>query len=229
MLFYWYTALCQDRSFGTDSLPLAGFRKVVVFALCFSGLGASPSLPFTNASLVSVRDPVGVRGRRFPGLGLMDLRMGTAVALSTVLAAYVAVVVIGVVNLIQRILTLAVAGRLVGFVSPSLRSLAGGRCTAGVVDLVPRTGRFAALVDPFKVQLAFVLVSLGDLPPQRHRDQTKLPVESRIARERLSASKTMLSELEPSPRDASEVAVLRARIHLADSCRATRLVIRQLE
>lgn len=221
--------MCQDRSFGTDSLPLAGFRKGVVFALSFSGLGASPSLPFTNTALVSVRDPVGVRGRRLPGLGLMDLRMGTAVALSTVLAAYVAVIMLGVVNLVERVLTLAVAGGLVGLMTPGLGRLAGGRRTAGVVDLVPRTGHFTALVDPFKVQLAFVLVSLGDLPPQCHRDQTKLPVESRIARERLSAAKTILSESAPSPRDASEVAVLRARIHLADSRRAKRLVIRQLE
>ncbi len=83
--------------------------------------------------------------------------------------------------------------------------------------------------DPLKMQLAFALVSLGDPPPQRHRDQTKLPVESRIARERLSAAKTILSELAPSPRDASEVAVLRARIHLADSRRAKRPVIRQSE
>ncbi|QDV23220.1 serine/threonine-protein kinase [Aureliella helgolandensis] len=89
-----------------------------------------------------------------------------------------------------------------------------------------------AVVDPddrLKLQLAYALVSLGDPPPQRRRDQTRSPDESRMARERLSAAKSLLSELKPSVHDASEFAVLRARIHFADSRRAKRPAIRQAE
>ncbi|WP_372894606.1 protein kinase [Stieleria sp.] len=89
-----------------------------------------------------------------------------------------------------------------------------------------------AVADPddrLKLQLAYAFVALGDPPPQRRRDQTRLPIESRIARERLSTAKTLLRELNPSLHEASEVAVLRARIHLADSRRAKRPAIRQSE
>ncbi len=89
-----------------------------------------------------------------------------------------------------------------------------------------------AVTDPddrLKLQLAYAYVSLGDPPPQRRRDQTGSSVESRIARERLSAAKSLLGELNPSVHEASEVAVLRARIHLADSRRAKRPAVRQSE
>lgn len=83
--------------------------------------------------------------------------------------------------------------------------------------------------DRLKLQLAYALVSLGDPPPQRRRDQGGSPVESRLARDRLLAAESLLSELNPSLRDASEVAVLRARIHLAESRRAKRPAIRRSE
>ncbi|TWU23499.1 Serine/threonine-protein kinase PknB [Novipirellula galeiformis] len=89
-----------------------------------------------------------------------------------------------------------------------------------------------AVADPddrLKLQLAHAFVSLGDPPPQRRRDQTGSPVESQIARERLSTAKSLLSDLDPSVHDASDVAVLRARIHLADSRRAKRPAVRQSE
>lgn len=83
--------------------------------------------------------------------------------------------------------------------------------------------------DQLKLQVAHALVSLGDPPPQRHRNQSGLPVKSQITRERLSAAKAILSELNPATHDASEVAVLRARIHLADSRRAKRPVVQRSE
>ncbi|TWT80441.1 Serine/threonine-protein kinase PknH [Planctomycetes bacterium CA13] len=89
-----------------------------------------------------------------------------------------------------------------------------------------------AVADPddrLKLQLAHAFVSLGDPPPQRHRDQSGWPAQSRIARERLSAANSLLSEWNPSEHDASEVAVLRARIHLATSRRAKRPAVRQSE
>ncbi|WP_231617503.1 serine/threonine-protein kinase [Novipirellula aureliae] len=89
-----------------------------------------------------------------------------------------------------------------------------------------------AVADPddrLKLQLAYAFISLADPSPQRRRDQAESPVESRIARERLSAAKSLLSELNPAAHGASEVAVLRARIHLADSRQAKRPVVRRSE
>ncbi|MCM2370303.1 serine/threonine-protein kinase [Aporhodopirellula aestuarii] len=89
-----------------------------------------------------------------------------------------------------------------------------------------------AVTDPddrLKLQLAYALVALGDPPAQRRRDQAEMPGESRTARERLSAARAILSELNPAAHDASEVSVLRARIHLADSRRAKRPAVRQSE
>ncbi|TWU59267.1 Serine/threonine-protein kinase PrkC [Rubripirellula tenax] len=89
-----------------------------------------------------------------------------------------------------------------------------------------------AVTDPddrLKLQLAYALVSLGDPLVQRRRDRTESLDESRIARDRLAAAKSLLSELNPSVHDASEVAVLRARIQLADSRRAKRPAVRQSE
>ncbi|KLU06728.1 serine/threonine protein kinase [Rhodopirellula islandica] len=89
-----------------------------------------------------------------------------------------------------------------------------------------------AVTDPddrLKLQLASAYVALGEPPPQRRRDEWGSPVESRIARERLSAAELLLSELTIPLHDASEVAVLRARIHLAKSRRAKRPAIRQSE
>lgn len=89
-----------------------------------------------------------------------------------------------------------------------------------------------AVTDPddrIKLQLAYAYVSLGDPPPRRRHDQNGSPVDSRIAQERLSAAKAILNELNSSIHNASEVAVLRARVHLADSRRAKLPVVRKTE
>ncbi|TWT64873.1 serine/threonine-protein kinase [Allorhodopirellula solitaria] len=79
------------------------------------------------------------------------------------------------------------------------------------------------------LQLANAYVSLGDPPAQRRRHQIDSPVSSRIQRDRLAAGKAILDEWNPSTQDAGEVAVLRARIHLIESRRAKRPVVRRSE
>ncbi|QDT11993.1 serine/threonine-protein kinase [Planctomycetes bacterium K23_9] len=83
--------------------------------------------------------------------------------------------------------------------------------------------------DRLKLQLAYAYVSLADQPPQRRRDRSRTPEESRATGDKLATAKAILSELNLSAHDASEVAVLRARIHLATSRRAKRPSVRQSE
>ncbi len=84
--------------------------------------------------------------------------------------------------------------------------------------------------DGHKLQLAHSYVSLGDLPPQRRREQADSQPEWRAARKSLSTAKEILDGLKDlSTNEASEVAVLRARVHLADSRLAKRPMIRRSE
>ena len=83
--------------------------------------------------------------------------------------------------------------------------------------------------DSLKLQLAYSYVCLGDPPSQRRRDENGSPIVSRLAREQLSAAKAILDEMNPQAHEASEVAVLRARIHLADSRKAKRPIVRRSE
>tara|TARA_R110002049_G_scaffold72490_7_gene187547 strand:- start:124527 stop:127052 length:2526 start_codon:yes stop_codon:yes gene_type:complete len=83
--------------------------------------------------------------------------------------------------------------------------------------------------DRHRLQLAYANISLGDPRTRRRRDTASPLGESQIARERLSAAEKILNQLAPMERDASEAAVLRSRIHLAQSRRAKRPMARQLK
>lgn len=79
-----------------------------------------------------------------------------------------------------------------------------------------------------RLQLAHAYVSLGDPPPQRRRDQSVSPEDSRLAREQLSLADSILTELTGHTSVSSEVAVLRARIELAESRFTKRPMVRQM-